>query len=286
MPSGPDDEANPEIDRGQLRGLLLDALPPGTLRWGTRLRGVTARDDGRHDLALDGGETLTADLVVGADGVWSRVRPLLSDARPHYEGVTFVELLLPDVDRRHPRIGALAGRGSTMVFADTAGLATQRLSAGALGIYVMLRVDESWAETFPAHDPIAAKEQLLARFEGWHPVLRSLITEAEDRIVARPIQALPVDHTWPNHPGVTLLGDAAHLMSPFGGQGANLAMLDAADLAAAILEDPTGATARYEALMRPRAARAARGAAAGIATAGTDDDRDPREIYLEAAVTE
>lgn len=91
--------------------------------------------------------------------------------------------------------------------------------------------------------------------------------------------------TWLHHPGVTLLGDAAHLMSPFGGQGANLAMLDAADLARAVLDalaagDPASATTRYEEVMWPRAAH---GSAVGLATVGTGDEADdPRDAFPEA----
>lgn len=113
MPADPDDTANPEIDRGQLRGLLLDSLAPGTVRWRTRLTAVRRRPDGRRDLAVDGPggpEVLTADLVVGADGAWSRVRRFLSDARPAYCGMTFVELLHRP-GRTSPRARRAGGTG-------------------------------------------------------------------------------------------------------------------------------------------------------------------------------
>jgi 2-polyprenyl-6-methoxyphenol hydroxylase-like FAD-dependent oxidoreductase len=280
--------ANPEIDRGQLRGLLLDALAPGTVRWGTRLRSVEHRPDGTHDLHVDGSDgpaVLTADLVVGADGAWSRVRPLLTDVRPVYTGVTFVELLHTDVDRTRPGVAALAGRGSTMCFVADHGLATQRLSGGNLTVYVSLRVDEDWADGFPADDPDAARAELLGWFADWAPAWRDVVGLAEDTVVARRLHALPVGLRWPTDPGVTLLGDAAHLMSPFGGQGANLAMQDAADLAAAIVDsdDLATATARYEEVMWPRAARAAHGAAVGLATVGTGDEADdPRDAFIAA----
>jgi 2-polyprenyl-6-methoxyphenol hydroxylase-like FAD-dependent oxidoreductase len=298
MPTHPDDTANPEIDRGQLRGLLLDALAPGTVRWGTRLTALTRRPDGRHDLAVsgpDGPEVLTADLVVGADGAWSQVRPLLSDARPAYCGMTFVELVHTDLDTRRPELGALVGRGTAVVFDADRGLFAQRLSGGNLTVYVALRVAEDWVDTcrdgagFPHDDPAAARALLLDLLPGWSPILRDLVAHGDDDIAPRRLYALPVGHSWPTDPGVTLLGDAAHLMSPFGGQGANLALVDAADLAAAVVAaladgDLGRATARYEAVMHPRAARSARGAAHGIATIGIEDDLvDPIEAFAAAS---
>lgn len=264
----------PEVDRTALRQILLDSLPEGVVRWGYRLSEVRSRDDGAFDLDFGGGRVETFDLVVGADGTWSRVRPLVSDARPVYSGVTFVAVGLDDVDARHPDVARLVGRGSAFALGDNRGLLAHRDADAHVGVYVALRVPEGWASSgVLAGDPKAVRGRLAGYFEGWSPRLLALIRESGDRFLPLPIYALPVGHRWENRPGVTLLGDAAHVMSPFGGEGVNLAMRDAADLALAIADadDWREAVRGYEAAMCARAEVAAAGAAEGIASAFADD---------------
>jgi 2-polyprenyl-6-methoxyphenol hydroxylase-like FAD-dependent oxidoreductase len=91
-------------------------------------------------------------------------------------------------------------------------------------------------------------------FNGWAPELMALITDGETDPVPRPIHALPVNHKWDRVPGVTLLGDAAHLMIP-SGEGANLAMYDGAELGRAIAANPgdvEAALLAYEKDLFPR----------------------------------
>ncbi len=261
------DKERPEIDRTALRQILLDSLPPDTVRWHHKLRTLKPREDGTHELIFENDHTQVFDLVVGADGTWSRVRPLLSAAIPEYTGVTFIELSFDDVDARHPNIAHLVGHGTMFASGNNRALVAQRNGHAHVRVYAALRVPEDWPVAhIDVSRPEKAKEILLEQFAGWSPQLLALITESRNHIVPRSLYALPVGHRWENRLGITLLGDAAHVMSPASGQGVNLALRDAADLACALVDtdDWKSAVRRYEKTMLDRAEVEAAGAAEAI----------------------
>lgn len=260
-----EDGGRPEVDRGDLRDLLLDGLPENTVRWGARVTGVRALGEGRHEVTLSDGSVFTTDLLIGADGAWSAVRPLLSDARPSYTGISFAELDLLEADARHPASAEVVGGGMLFALGAGKGFLAHRETDGSLHVYVALTVPEDEFDGVDFTDTEAAKAYVLKHFEGWDESLRALVTDADGALVPRRIHALPVGHRWERVPGVTLLGDAAHVMSPFAGEGANLAMIDAADLGRALAahpDDTEAALAAYEATLFPRAGESAAGSAA------------------------
>jgi 2-polyprenyl-6-methoxyphenol hydroxylase-like FAD-dependent oxidoreductase len=264
-----DDGERPEVDRTALRQVLLDSLPTDIIRWGQAIRDVRQRDDGAYDLLTDDGSTGMFDLVVGADGAWSRVRPLVSAYKPQYSGLTFIEFGIDDVDARHPAISKLVGRGKIGVEGDSRGMIVQRNANAHLRGYAIFRVPLDWAEkTFDFSSPVSARTRLAAEFDGWARELVALIHASNEQIVSRPIYALPVGHHWQNRPGITLIGDAAHVMSPFGGEGVNAAMLDAAELARHLIEDSDWkrAVKLYELAMFSRIVEPAEQAAEAAAT--------------------
>ncbi|OIJ68085.1 FAD-dependent oxidoreductase [Streptomyces mangrovisoli] len=256
----PDDGSGrrPEVQRGALRRLLIDSLPDGTVRWGHKAAAARTLGDGRHEVTFADGSTAVTGVLVGADGAWSRVRPLLSDATPVYVGRSYVEIWLHDADTRHPAAAKTVGAGSLAALAPGKGIQAHRESGGTLHTYVALTEPLEWFAAVDFADPAAAAARIAREFTGWAPELTALITEGDTAPVLRPLHTLPLGHRWERVPGATLLGDAAHLSAP-SGEGANLAMLDGAELGEALAAHPgdvEAALAAYEERLFPRGAQA------------------------------
>ncbi|EJF59087.1 oxidoreductase [Dichomitus squalens LYAD-421 SS1] len=226
-------DLRPEIDRPVLRRILLDAIPADTMKWGHELASVRELGNGERELKFTNGSTATVDILVGADGANSRVRPLVSSAVLIYHGVAGVEISIPPEDTKKPELQDtvnMVGAGSMWPFGDGKVFGSQVNGDGRIRTYAWLAGPEDWKLL---NEPAEARKVLLEIFKNRAPSLRRLIEYCDDNaIYQRSVYRLPLDHV----SGVTILGDAAHLMSPAAGAGVNLAMLDALELGIA-LED-------------------------------------------------
>lgn len=261
----PDDGSGhrPEVYRGELRRILLESLPAGTVVWDHQVTAARALGTGLHELTFARGSTVTASLVVGGDGAWSKIRALLTDVKPAYVGTTYIETYLHEADTRHAPTAELVGRAAMIALAPGKGIVAHREANGVLHTYVALNQSPAWIRAIDFTDTRAAKAAIAAEFPGWAPALTALITDSDTELVPRMLHALPAGQRWSRVPGVTLLGDAAHLAPP-DGEGANFAMLDGAKLGEAIAAHPgelEAALAEYEEAMFDRSAAAAAEAA-------------------------
>jgi 2-polyprenyl-6-methoxyphenol hydroxylase-like FAD-dependent oxidoreductase len=243
-------DSRPEIDRTVLRRMLLDAVKPEAIKWGHKLLYATPLENGQHELHFENGVVEIVDLVVGADGAFSKLRPLVSNETAEYSGVSMIEINILDAKNQFPDIVELNGLGSVFALDDYKGMLPQMNGDGKIRVYLSFKVGKDWLHDngINYNNLEEAKPQLLQLFEDWSPELKNYIHYANGPIFPRRIYMLPVEHKWEHKKGVTLLGDAAHLMSPFAGAGANLAMLDASELALSIIhhDDIDEAVHKYE----------------------------------------
>lgn len=252
----------PEIDRGVLRKILLDSLQPGTVVWDCQFVSMQAQQEGWL-LHFKNNTSEYADLVIAADGANSKIRSYLTDIKPFYSGITMLEGNIYDAQKTAPQINSMLRGGKIMAFGKQKDLLMGQKANGEIGFYASFKTDEKWAANsgLDYHD----QSQMLAWFKKeyhewssvWHELFESTVTP----FVPRPIYCMPLDQDWKALPNLTMLGDAAHVMPPFAGEGVNMAMLDALELSENLTSGKYislhEAIAGYETDMRKRASKIA-----------------------------
>lgn len=248
---------NPEVLRGELRRVLIESLPQDIIRWDHKVDKVDSLGNGQHAVTFTNGLHAHTDVLVGADGAWSKVRAFVSDVKPEYTGSVWIDTFLFDVENRHKESAELVGRGAMLAMMPGKGIFGHREANNVIHTYVVLKKPIDWKPAVDFSKRAEALNYIAAQLgDGWGRRLLALVTQGETEPVLRPIYGLPVAHHWTHVAGITLIGDAAHLTPP-DGDGANWALFDGAELAKAIAERPDdieAAILAFEREMFPRSA--------------------------------
>ena len=256
-------ENRPEIDRAPLRDILLNSLKPGTVVWDSYFVSMEKQENGWL-LNFKNGTSAYADLVIAADGSNSKVRPYLSSETPVYSGVTLIEGNIYHAEKNTPKLFEFTKGGKVMAFGNEQFIGYGTKGDGSIMFIASFKTPENWATQ--SNIDFKNKEQVLTwfkkEFSTWSEQWHEFFVGDETFFIPRPQYYFPLNQTWETQENLTMIGDAAHRMPPFAGEGANVAMQDAFELAECLKDDkfPDTKTAisHFEKQMITRGAEATR----------------------------
>jgi len=249
----------PEIDRGVLRKILLEALNPATVVWNSHFISMEKENEGWL-LHFKNSPSVYADIVIACDGANSKIRPYLTDIKPFYTGITMLEGNIYDAEKTAPNIYELLKGGKIMAFGDEKDILMGQKANGEIGFYASFKADENWSKNNGLD--YTNRRQMLdwfkSKYPEWDNIWNELFENATMPFIPRPIYCMPLDQQWEALANLTMIGDAAHVMPPFAGEGVNMAMLDALELSECLTSNRYSnlleAISSYETNMRKRAA--------------------------------
>ncbi|WP_374445434.1 FAD-dependent oxidoreductase [Epilithonimonas sp.] len=252
----------PEIDRGALRKILLESLQPETVVWNSHFISMEKGNNG-WIMHFKNGSSAYADIVIASDGANSKIRPYITDIKAIYSGITMLEGNIYNAKETAPNINTLLKGGKIMAFGNGKNLLMGQKGNGDIGFYASFKANENWAFSngLDYSDNSQILEWFKTEYPEWNHIWHELFKSAEN-FVPRPIYCMPLDQTWETLPNLTMIGDAAHVMPPFAGEGANMAMLDALELSECLTSGKYNslkeAISVYEKNMQKRASVAAK----------------------------
>lgn len=283
-----DEYFRPEIDRGALRNLLIAALLPDTVVWDSQFEHMVQVNN-TWELQFKNGTTASADLVIGAEGYRSKIRPYVTDIKALYSGATIIQGEIDYPEKECPEIYALVDKANLIAMGPGKTIAAQPRGDGGLTFYASSLYPENWIKTsgIDFNDSEKVYTYLVNYYEGWNPIFFTLF-KACDHFVPRPLNYFPLDQHWDAKSNLTLIGDAAHLMPP-SGEGVNTAMLDALNLSECLtsgeFQNIEAAIAAYENQMRTRATILGQEALEGIKDFSSPSDESIKKFIQQFTQT-
>ena len=219
----------PEIDRGKLCDIIMEQIHPENIKYGFKFEKLIQRDNGEVELVFENGTTVMTNLVIGADGAFSQIRSYLTNAKPEYTGISMIEM--NSDENEHPDLLKFNKNGKLIGLGGDQAILGQRNGDGRIMAYISFKTKYEKLDEYRNLSLDTLKERLLAEYSDWDSELKNYIAYSYDDIKFRRIYKLPIGLTWATQPNITIIGDAAHLMSPFAGEGVNMALYDAYILA-------------------------------------------------------
>lgn len=226
-----DPHFRPEIDRGPLRDLLTNSLAENTVVWDSHFLTMEQQNQ-QWLLQFKNGKRITADLVIAADGANSKVRPYLSAIKSVYSGLSIIEGNIYHAKKNATQLNSLVQNGKIFALGKEKSIILSAKGDGSVSFYAGFKTTENWLTEngIDFSDKHSVLKWFKENFNDWHAIWQTLFASDEMYIMPRAMRHFPLDQNWEAQPNITMIGDAAHLMPPYAGEGVNMAMLDALEL--------------------------------------------------------